>query len=91
MEVETVRYDRPHGWTVHSGGLIEVTVTIRLEPVAQGTRLHSDFDARPHGWFRLVFPLFLAKIRKEESANMTYLREALERRATRSSDWEGTH
>jgi carbon monoxide dehydrogenase subunit G len=91
VEVETVRYDRPHGWTVHNGGLLEVTVTIRLEPVAQGTRLHSDFDARPHGWFRPVFPLFLAKIRKEESANMTYLREALERRATRSSDWEGTH
>jgi hypothetical protein len=59
-------------------------VTIRLESVTRGTRLHSDFAVRPHGWFRLVFPLFLARIRKGESANMTYLREALERRAGRS-------
>jgi hypothetical protein len=35
---------------------------------------------RPHGWFRLVFPVFLLVIRREERANMTYLRDALERR-----------
>jgi hypothetical protein len=79
--VETIAYDRPHGWTVHNGGPVEVTVTIKLQPTAAGTRLSSGFDARPHGWFRLVFPLFLAKIRKEEAANMTYLKAALERRA----------
>jgi uncharacterized protein YndB with AHSA1/START domain len=81
VEVETIAYDRPHGWTMHNGGPIEVTVTIRLQPTAAGTRLSSDFDARPHGLFRLVFPLFLVKIRKEEAANMTYLKTALERRA----------
>jgi carbon monoxide dehydrogenase subunit G len=80
VEVETIAYDRPHGWTVHNGGPIEVTVTIRLQPTAAGTRLSSAFDARPHGLFRLIFPLFLAKIRKEEAANMTYLKAALERR-----------
>ena len=66
---------------MHNGGPIEVTVTIRLQPAAEGTRLSSDFDARPHGLFRLVFPLFLVKLRKEEAANMTYLKTALERRA----------
>jgi Polyketide cyclase / dehydrase and lipid transport len=80
VEVETIAYDRPHGWSVHNGGPIEVTVTIRLQPTATGTRLSSDFDARPHGLFRLAFPLFLSKIRKEEAANMTYLKAALERR-----------
>jgi hypothetical protein len=81
VEVETIAYDRPHGWSVHNGGPIEVTVTIRLKTTAAGTRLSSDFDARPHGLFRLAFPLFLRKIRKEEVANMTYLKAALERRA----------
>ena len=51
----------------------------RLESVTEGTRLSVDFDARPHGWFRLVFPLFLRKLRRDEKANMTYIREALER------------
>ena len=46
VEVETIAYDRPHGWTVHNGGPVEVTVAIRLQPTAEGTRLSSDFDAR---------------------------------------------
>lgn len=85
VHVETIAYDRPRGWAVHNGGPIEVTVTIRLEPVAEGTRLVSDFNARPHGWFRLIYPLFLVQIRREEKANMTYLREALERRVVARS------
>jgi len=68
-------------WSVHNGGPVEVTVTVRLQPTATGTRLSSDFEAQPHGFFRLIFPLFLIKIRKEEAANMTHLKAALERRA----------
>jgi carbon monoxide dehydrogenase subunit G len=81
VEVEAIAYDRPHGWPVHNGGPVEVTVTILVEPTAEGTLLSSDVDARPHGWFRLVFPLFLVKIRKEEAANRTHIKAALERRA----------
>lgn len=80
VELVTVHFDRPHTWTMHNGGAIEVTFTCRLEPVPEGTRLHAEFEPRPHGWFRLIFPLFLFAIRREEKANMTYLREALERR-----------
>jgi hypothetical protein len=40
-----------------------------------------DIEVRPHGFFRLIFLLFLMKIRKEEAANMTHLKAALERRA----------
>jgi len=81
VEVETIAYDWPHGWSVHNTGSVEVTVTVRLQPTATGTRLSSDFEAQPHGFFRLIFPLFLIKIRKEEAANMTHLKAALERRA----------
>ncbi len=83
LEVTVVKYNRPHTWEAHNGGPLEVVFKARLESVAEGTRLSVDFDARPHGWFRLVFPLFLPKLRRDEKANMTYIRMALER-VTRS-------
>lgn len=83
VEVEIVEYDRPRSWTAHNGGPIEVTFTCRLEPVEQGTLLHAEFEPRPHGWFRLIFPIFLLVIRREEKANMIHLRQALEQRARR--------
>jgi hypothetical protein len=49
--------------------------------VAEGTRLLAAFTPTPHGWFRLIFPIFLLVIRREERANMGYLRDAVERRA----------
>jgi Polyketide cyclase / dehydrase and lipid transport len=86
VEVEVVDFDRPYGWVSHNGGPLEVTLTIRLERVPDGTLLRSAFDARPHGWFRVVFPLFLLRLRREESANMSYLRHALERRVGAQGD-----
>jgi carbon monoxide dehydrogenase subunit G len=82
IEVECVEHERPRRWAYHNGGPIEVRFAVRLEPVDEGTRLHAEFDARPHGWFRLVFPIFLLMIKREERANMTHLRIALERRIT---------
>jgi hypothetical protein len=80
LEMETVAYDRPRMWTMHNGGPIEVTFTGRVEPVSEGTRFHAEFEPRPHGWFRLVFPLFLLAIRRDEAANMGHIRAALERK-----------
>ena len=82
VEVTMVRYDRPFTWEMHNGGPLEVAFKARLEAVSDGTRLTVDFDARPHGWFRLVFPLFLLKLRRDEKANMTHIRQALERVAS---------
>jgi uncharacterized protein YndB with AHSA1/START domain len=79
VEVETVAFDRPHSWTAHNGGPIEVTFSCRVEPVPEGTLLRAEFEPTPHGWFRLIFPIFLAVIRREEKANMGHLRDALER------------
>ena len=81
VEVEMTAYDRPRSWTGHNGGPIEVTLTCRLEPAEGGTTLHTSFDARPHGLFRVIFPIFLRHIRKEEAANMTYIKDTLERRS----------
>ena len=43
-------------------------------------RLEAVPDARPHGLFRLIFPIFLVMMKREERANMSHLRDALERR-----------
>lgn len=59
IEMETVAYDRPRAWTMHNGGPLDVTFTCRLEPVPEGTRLDAEFEPRPHGWFRLLFPIYL--------------------------------
>jgi hypothetical protein len=83
LVIELVEYERPHGWATHNGGPIEVTVRCQLEPMPEGTRLFVEFEAIPHGWFKIIFPLFIVRLRNEERANMTYIREALERRAAR--------
>jgi uncharacterized protein YndB with AHSA1/START domain len=81
VEYEIVAFDRPRSWTMHNDGPIEVTLTCHLEPVPQGTRLNVAFEPTPHGWFRLIFPIFLIMIRGEEKANMVLLRDRLEKRA----------
>lgn len=80
VELETVAFDRPHTWTMHNGGPIEVSFTGHVEPVPEGTLLRVEFHPTPHGWFRLIFPIFLILIRREEKANMGHIRRAVERR-----------
>ncbi len=80
LDVECVEFEWPSRWAYHNGGPIEVAFSVHLEAAPEGTRLHAEFDARPHGWFRLVFPAFLLMMKKEERANMNHLRDALERR-----------
>jgi len=80
VELEIVAYDRPHTWTGHNAGAIEVTFTGRLTEVSGGTRLETEFEPVAHGWFRLVFPIFLWLMRREERANMEHIRTVLERR-----------
>lgn len=80
VELETVAYDRPRSWTMHNGGPLEVRFTCTLEPVAEHTRLTSDFTPTAHGWFRVVYPVFLVSIRRQEKHNMGLIKSAVERR-----------
>lgn len=77
---ECIRHDRPHGWTYRNGGPVAVTLDIDLAPTAAGTALRARFDATPNGWFRLIFPLFLRVIRKQERENMRNIKRVLEAR-----------
>jgi uncharacterized protein YndB with AHSA1/START domain len=84
VELETVAFDRPRSWSMHNGGPIEVSFIGRLEAVPEGTRLAVEFTPTPHGWFRLIFPLFLKGMRRQEQQNMLLIKGALERRIQRS-------
>ena len=81
VELEILRFERPHGWTYRNGGAIEVTLDINLESLSSGaaTLLRSCFDATPHGPMRLIFPLLLSSLRREEANNMLLVKERIER------------
>lgn len=78
--VECTRFDRPRGWSYANGGPVSVNLDITLVPHGDGSRLEARFDARPHGWFRLVFPVFLLVMKRQERNNMANLKQALESR-----------
>lgn len=80
IEVECLEFERPHRWVHVNGGPIAVTFTGTVDPVEGGSLLRVRFDARPRGWFRLVFPAFVVMTRRQEKANLAHLRAAVERR-----------
>lgn len=81
VELEILRFDRPHGWAYRNGGAIAVDLEVTLEPVDGGnaTILRSRFDAQAHGPMRLVFPLMVASLRREEARNMELIKQRVER------------
>jgi uncharacterized protein YndB with AHSA1/START domain len=80
VTMECKKFDRPNGWVYVNDGPVTVELDITLSPSGAGTTLTSRFDARPHGAFRLIFPIFLVMMRREEARNMQLLKQAVEAR-----------
>jgi hypothetical protein len=78
VTTECTHFDRPSSFAYHNGGPIEVDLTITLGSTPGGTLLTSRFDARPNGLIRLIFPVFLIILRRQEKANMVNVKRALE-------------
>lgn len=80
VELRITQWDRPRGWAYVNGGAIAVDLTITLEELDNGraTLLRSRFDATPHGLVRLIFPLLLASLRREEANNMKFAKSYVE-------------
>ena len=78
LTTECTHFDRPRSFSYHNGGPIEVELKITLEPTPRGTSLTSRFGATPHGFFRLIFPVFLIILRRQEKANLVNLKRVLE-------------
>ena len=77
--VECTRAERPQRVRFVNGGPIEVCLDLELHPERASTRLVADFDARPRGLFRIIFPIFLFVMRRQEKKNLRNLKKALER------------
>ena len=84
LTTEIVRYDRPSGWTYVNAGSISVRLDADLEENDGRTTLRTRFDATPHGLMKLIFPIFLMSMRKEEARNMELIKKALESKTERS-------
>jgi uncharacterized protein YndB with AHSA1/START domain len=81
IETECTIYDRPHTWRYENGGPISLVLTITLAPTPTGgTRMTSHGEWTPHGWFRLVFPMFIRVMRRAERGVVANARRALEER-----------
>lgn len=78
MVTECTQYERPARFSYHNGRPVEVDLTISVTPTPTGTPLKSLFDAGAHGLFRLIFPIFLVILRRQEKANMANVKRFLE-------------
>ena len=66
-------------WQYENGGPISLVLTITLEPTPSGsTRLTSHGEWTPHGWFRLVFPVFIRMMRRAERGVVANAGRAME-------------
>ena len=78
LTLTVTRYDRPDGWSFTNDGPITVDLDADLSDHPEGTMLRTSFRPTPHGAARLMFPIFLLMIRREEKANMRHLKAWLE-------------
>jgi uncharacterized protein YndB with AHSA1/START domain len=77
--VEVVQFDRPRSWETHAkargmGIRFQGTVT----DVAPGARYTASLELQPKGLARLVAPLALLAMRRQDQKSMHRIREALE-------------
>jgi uncharacterized protein YndB with AHSA1/START domain len=78
---ECTQFERPRTWRYENGGPISVVLTVTLEPTPTGnTRMTSHGEWTPHGWFRLIFPIFVRMMRRAERGVVENARGALEGR-----------
>lgn len=79
IETECTLFDRPRAWRYENGGPASLVLTIILEPTPTGgTRTTSHGEWTPHGWFRLVFPVFIRVMRRAERSVVANAQRALE-------------
>jgi hypothetical protein len=77
--VEIVQFDRPRRWETNTkarGMVIRFQGTVT--DVAQGVRYTADLELHPKGLARLVAPLALLAMRRQDQQHMQRIREALE-------------
>ena len=77
--VELVRFDPPHDWETASQAMgMEVRANGRVEAVPAGSRYTVRLALHPRGLARLLAPLALLAMRRQELRNMERIKRTLE-------------
>ena len=64
-EVTITSYDRPSRLVFEASGKPDVTIACTLTPTGEGTEVASDFEFRPNGALKVMFPLLAPVIRRD--------------------------
>jgi hypothetical protein len=72
-------YERPRRLVVEARGNPDLTITYKLTPAGEGTDLESEFDFRPRGFLKVLFPLLGPVIRRDVPKQYASLKAFCER------------
>ena len=64
-DVTITTYDRASRLVLEASGKPDLTIAYAFTPTGDGTRLESDFDFRPQGALKVLFPLLGPVIRRD--------------------------
>ena len=64
-DVTITTYDRPARLVFEASGNPDLTVAYTFTPTGDGTELECDFDFRPRGALKVLFPLLAPVIRRD--------------------------
>jgi uncharacterized protein YndB with AHSA1/START domain len=78
-DVTITTYDRPSRLAFEASGNPDLTVAYALTPTDDGTELQSDFDFRPKGLLKVLFPLLAPVIRRDVPKQYASLKRLCER------------
>ena len=78
-DVTVTGYDRPSRLEVEASGKPDLTIVYSLTPTDDGTELESEFDFRPRGALKVLFPLLAPVIRRDVPKQYASLKALCER------------
>jgi Polyketide cyclase / dehydrase and lipid transport len=78
-DVTITGYDRPSRLVFEASGKPDLTIACTLTPTGEGTELESDFDFRPRGALKVLFPLLAPVIRRDVPKQYASLKALCER------------
>jgi len=78
-DVTITTYDRPSRLVLEASGKPNLTIEYTFRPSGEGTDLESDFDFRPSGVLKVLFPLLAPVIRRDVPKQHASLKARCER------------
>jgi hypothetical protein len=78
-DVTITTYEPPSRLVLEASGKPDLTIAYAFTPTGEGTELESDFDFRPSGALKVLFPLLAPVIRRDVPKQHASLKALCER------------